>query len=95
MKKFVVVLCMLICTVFVAPGLALSADPAGQAAVVNINTASALELQSLPGIGEVTARSIVEYRSQQGNFKTPEDLTKVKGIGEKTFDKIRDRIAVK
>lgn len=50
---------------------------------ININTASASELQALPGIGEVLARRIVEYRTQNGPFHSPEDLKQVRGIGEK------------
>ncbi len=65
---------------------------AGQ--LVNINTATVKELELLPGIGKVIATEIVQYRT--GNkFNTPEDLLKVKGVGDKTLEKIRGMIVVK
>jgi competence protein ComEA len=65
--------------------------PAG---VVNINTASAAELQGLPGIGAKTAARIVEYRTKNGPFKKPEDLMNVRGVGEKNFLKLKAQITV-
>ena len=56
---------------------------------VNINTASKRELDALPGIGEVLAQRIIEYRNANGPFGSVNDLTKVKGIGEKTLEKIK------
>ena len=61
---------------------------------ININTATAKELQTLRGIGPTMAQRIVEYRQTSGRFATLEELTNVKGIGEKTLEKIRDSIAV-
>lgn len=63
-------------------------------AFVNINTASEHNLQRLHGIGEATARAIVEYREAHGAFKTADELLNVRGIGEKTLEKFRDRITV-
>jgi competence protein ComEA len=60
--------------------------------LINVNTASSKELESLPGIGEVLAQRIVEYRETHGPFQNPEDLLKVKGIGPKKLENIRDRI---
>ena len=59
---------------------------------ININTATAQELQTLRGIGPALARRIVEYRQTSGRFSTVDDLTNVKGIGEKTLEKIRASI---
>ena len=56
---------------------------------VNINTASKKELDALPGIGEVLAQRIIDYRSANGPFSTVDDLTKVKGIGAKTLEKLK------
>jgi len=61
---------------------------------VNINTASVSELEELPGIGEVIAQRIVDYRTQHGPFKTVRDLLKVEGIGEKKFESIKDHVTV-
>lgn len=61
---------------------------------ININTAYAPDLMLLPGVGPVMAERIVEYREQKGPFKKPEDLMKVKGIGEKKFDQLKQWIVV-
>ena len=62
---------------------------------ININTASLEELQELPRIGPAMAKRIIEYRLANGRFQTIEELLKVKGIGSKTFLKLKDLITVK
>ena len=62
---------------------------------VNINTADKTELMTLPGIGEVRAAAIVEYRNSYGDFQTIEDIMNVKGIKTGIFSKINSLICVK
>jgi competence protein ComEA len=71
-----------------------AASKAAPAAVVNINTASAAELDALPGIGAKTAARIVEYRQKNGPFKKVEELMNVRGVGEKNFLKLKAQITV-
>lgn len=62
--------------------------------LININTADAKELEKLTGIGPALAGRIIEYRESNGAFKSIEEIKKVRGIGEKTFEKMRDEITV-
>ncbi len=62
---------------------------------VNLNTAEAWLLQSLPGIGETLAQRIIDYRNENGSFQQIEDLKKVEGIGAATFENLKDNIAVR
>lgn len=66
----------------------------GGADLVNINTATLEELDSLPGIGPTIAQRIVDYREEHGPFLTVEDLLNVSGIGPSTFEQIKDLITV-
>jgi competence protein ComEA len=68
--------------------------PSGPSLKVNINTATAQELDTLPGIGETTAARIIEYRRQNGFFTAIEDIMNVSGIGEAKFNAIREIITV-
>jgi len=61
---------------------------------VNLNTATAAQLDALPGIGKSTAQRIVEYRQKNGGFKKIEELMNVKGVGEKSFLKLKPLITV-
>src|SRR5947209_4300392 len=61
---------------------------------VDINTASAKELDALPGIGAKTAALIVEYREKNGPFKKVEELMNVRGVGEKSFLKLKPQLTV-
>ena len=61
---------------------------------ISLNTASAEELEALPGIGPVKAQRIVQYRETHGGFERVEDVQLVTGIGEKTFETIKDLISV-
>ncbi len=61
---------------------------------ISINSATAEELITLPGIGPKTAERIIRYREENGLFQSIDDLVRVKGIGEKKLDKIRDLIAL-
>jgi competence protein ComEA len=70
-------------------------SPATQPAVLlNLNTATAAELAKLPGIGPAVAARIVEHRQKSGGFKKIEELMNVKGIGEKTFLKLKPLVTV-
>jgi len=63
-------------------------------ALLNINTASAEELETLSGIGPQMAQRIIQYREEHGNFTSVDALTKVKGLGEKTLEKLKPFISV-
>lgn len=72
-----------------------TAEPgARKEALVNINEASLEHLIALPGVGPSLAQRIVDYRKEHGPFKTIEELLNVRGIGEKSFVRLRDRITV-
>jgi competence protein ComEA len=66
----------------------------GDSGLVNINTASLEELETLPGVGPVLAQSIIDYREEHGPFTRIEDLMNVSGIGEKRFEDLKDKVTV-
>ena len=61
---------------------------------ININTATAEELDELPGIGPVKAAAIISWREENGPFRYPEELIRVSGIGEKTLEKLLNSITI-
>ena len=71
------------------PAAAAASKPA-----INLNAATVDQLETLPGIGRTTAERIIEYRTKSGGFKRIEDLMNVKGIGEKSFLKLKPLVAV-
>jgi competence protein ComEA len=99
MKRFITVVLAAACLCFTVPLASLAANEhvkmaAVDVATVNINSATVKELQSLPGIGQVTAERIITYRTEKGPFSAVDDLGKVKGIGEKSLEKIRELVSV-
>ena len=83
--------------IFAAAGIDVAAaagDRQDRATVVDLNHAGAEELTAVPGIGETMARRIVEWRDEHGPFRRVEDLMKIKGIGEKSFQKMRPYVRV-
>jgi competence protein ComEA len=69
-------------------------DTATPAAAVNLNTATAQQLESLPGIGPATAQRILEYRQKSGGFKKVEELMNIRGVGEKSFLKLKPLVTI-
>jgi competence protein ComEA len=67
---------------------------ASASAPINLNTASVAQLETLPGIGRSTAERILEYRQKNGSFKKVEDLMNVRGVGEKSFLKLKPLVTV-
>jgi comEA protein len=62
--------------------------------VVNLNSATAAQIASLPGIGLKTAELVIQYRQKNGPFKKVEEIMNVRGVGEKSFLRIKDRLSV-
>lgn len=95
-------LSLIVCLTLIATVAAQASAPRGQApkagtaaaSAVNINTATPAELQKLPGIGAATATRIVEYRQKNGPFKKAEELMNIRGIGEKSFLKLKPLVIV-
>lgn len=75
-------------------GSTTGAASAGSGPLVNLNTATASELQTLSGIGPKKAADIIAYREQNGGFKSVEDLKNVSGIGDKTFEKLAPLVTI-
>jgi len=93
-KTGIIIGILAILTICVTPFMVKADQPPAPQGKININTATAEQLTLLPGIGEVTANAIVAYRTANGNFASVEDILNVKGIGEKTLEKIKDFIVL-
>jgi competence protein ComEA len=88
-RRIMVIVLVLFC-------VALWASISGaQGGKVNINTATANELTVLKYVGEALSQRIVEYRKEHGAFKSPEDIVKVPGVGQRVYDANKDIITVK
>ncbi len=96
MKKMFCVAVLCVAVMITGLGLAAAADQSGKdlTGKININTATAEELTALNGIGQAYAKRIVAYRQSHGSFTSLEQLTNIKGIGERTLEKNRDRMTV-
>ncbi len=97
-KKIALVLALILLgSASLAPAVALAKDArAAEISVtkVNLNQANLEQLESIKGVGPALAERISAYRKESGNFKSVEDLRKVKGFGQAKFDRIKDQITV-
>jgi len=90
------ILAAFLCLALVAvPTAVQGGDGESDTAKINLNQASVDDLVNLPGIGPAYAKRIVEYREKHGPFQRVEDLLNVRGIGDRTLDKLRDRVTIK
>src|SRR5215212_1190698 len=103
MRRFMFAVAMLIATLIASPSssAAQAAKRGGAAKAkatatdpINLNAATAAQLQTLPGVGASAAQRILDYRQKNGSFKKIEELMNVKGIGEKSFLKLKPLITV-
>ncbi|NIH84714.1 helix-hairpin-helix domain-containing protein [Amycolatopsis granulosa] len=76
------------------PGAQQPAAAGGTPALVDLNTATAEQLDALPGVGEVTAQRIVDWRTKHGAFRSVDQLREVEGIGETRLSRLRDQVTV-
>ncbi|UUX34291.1 helix-hairpin-helix domain-containing protein [Fundicoccus culcitae] len=78
----------------IQPLMIVGPDTPADDGLININSASQIELESLPNIGPKKAEAIIQYRTQNGSFQTIEEILNVSGIGSKTFEQLQDLIKV-
>ena len=81
-------------TVGAAPAPQKAGEAGKTGAVVDLNVATEAQLQDVPGIGPSLAKKIVEFRKENGPFKTVDDLMKIRGIGEKSIERLRPYLTV-
>lgn len=93
-RMLTLVLCILFGGVVAAAQEQKPAATATAAAPININTATVEQLESLPGVGRATAERILEYRQKNGGFKKIEDLMNIRGIGEKSFLRLKPLVTI-
>lgn len=77
------------------PAMQTAASGSGSPGLINLNTATEAELTELPGIGPAKAAAILAYRTENGPFQEVSELTEVSGIGEKSFEKLKDLVTVR
>jgi competence protein ComEA len=94
LNRVVATLVALALATFFTSAPTLAAGKPAPTAKVNINTASAQQLTTLPGVGEKLAARIIEHRQKSGAFRTTQELMNVKGIGERNFLKLQPHILV-
>ncbi len=94
LNRFVAAVIALAVAALMSSGLALAKGKPAPAGKVNINTATAQQLTTLPGVGEKLAGRILEYRQKAGSFKSAQELLNVKGIGEKNLAKLSPYVSV-
>ena len=93
-KKIVALGLALAVSFLASTGVAMAAPKATPAAKVNINTATAQQFETLPGVGARLAARIVEYRQKVGGFKAASELMNVQGLGEKNFARIQPHLVL-